>query len=556
VTSPGEALAAWPALAGGEIPARLRYELGVWGKLPGSRADYKWIAATPSFAGQNRSLEKELQLGSEDVPRKATYWRSLGEAAFAMVCYPSASVDAGGRSSFLEKQVLSWRRPAEVPAAIGALALLPQVAQASASVWQGRRTQSWSEDDDSTLVLASESHGPLQVSAEALAATAAAGLDELGRTVREEALAELYAHLLAGYRAVPLSPGLEAPLGPAALAALLLPLPQRIADGLSLAGWLPSQRISDPGELRRCWDATLGGTTLPPLPTVVPASELREKGRALARAVLAKDPAPLQPRPVRPAAVQEGRRSIQLAMWGPSLAGKTALLAQLYLGDQEGDWEAKPAGKSQEFFDHMRTQILSNRFFPPASSQSAEQIELRFLHRRTGVEILLWLEDRAGSESESLTEPVRKHLAAADGLLLLFDPQMQGAKLHTQVWQALEHLGGARERNGKDDRPIAVCLSKADLLIRTLDDLRSAREDPNGFVRRNDRMQLARLLDRFCTNHHFFPVSAAGLRTRYGVVESVVFYDEALQPRLAPGGSPLNVMKPFAWLLDQVMSRT
>lgn len=553
MTSSGDALAGWPALEGGEIPTRIRYELGVWGKLPGSHADYKWIATTSSFAGQNRALEKELQLGSEDVPRRATHWRSLGEAAFAVVCYPSESVDASGRSSFLEKQVLSWR-PAGVPAAIGALALLPQVAQADASVWQGRRTQSWSEDNDSTLVLGPESQAPLQVSAETLAATAAAGLEELGRTVREEALAELYAHLLAGYRAVPLS-GLEAPLGPAALAALLLPLPRRIADGLSLAGWLPSQRIPDPVELRRCWDATLGGTTLPPLPAVMPASELRQKGLELARAVLARDPASVQPRPVRPVAVQGERRSIQLAMWGPSSAGKTALLAQLYLADPEGDWEAKPADKSQKFFDDMRARIRSTRSFPPATSLTPEPIEYRFLHRRTGLEILLRLEDRAGSESVSLTEAVRQHLAAADGLLLLFDPRVQGDALHTQIWRALEHLGGTRERNGKDDRPIAVCLSKADLLIRTLDDLRSAREDPDGFVRRNDRMQLARLLDRFCINYRLFPVSAAGLRAQYGVVESVVFYDEALRPRLAPGGSPLNVMKPFAWLLDEVVSR-
>jgi len=544
---PAAALTAWPALAGGNIPSRISYERGVWGKLPGSRADYKWIATTSYFTRQARAVDKELPLGSEDTPRKATHWRSLGDVSLAVVCYPSNSTDASGRSSFLEKQVFSWRRPDDVPAAVGALALLPQVALADASVWSERHA--WSEDDDSTLTLASESHSPLQISTEILSATIATGLDELGRTVREEALADFYAHLLAGHRAVPLA-GLEAPLGPAALAALLLPLPRSVADSLSLAGWLPSQRISDLAELQRCWNGALAGTASPPKPAREPGPEHREKGRLLARAILARDPVAIEPRPIRTASVQ-GRRLIQIAMWGPSSAGKTALLVQLYLSDQEGDWEAIPTEKSQKFFDDMRERILLKRSFPPATPVAGEQIELRFSHRYTKREVLLRLKDQAGNETVSLTEPIRQNLSEADGLLLLFDQQAQGNRLQTQLWRALDF----EERIAKDPRPIAVCLSKADLLIRTLDDLQSVRADPVPFFRRHDRMELTKLLERYCEIYRLFPVSAAGLRVQHGIVESVVFYDETLNPRLAPGGSPLNVMAPFNWLLDQVVSR-
>jgi hypothetical protein len=553
-------LPAWPALSGVMLPSRISYERGVWGKLNGARADYKWIATTPSFTAGNEGLEKELQLGSEDTPRKATHWRSLGEQGLAVACYLSPSTDASGRSSFLEKQVFAWRHRADVPAALGALALLPRVARTDAAIWLDRRTHSWSEDDDSTLVLTPEEHEPLSVDLQELAATAAAGLAELGRTVSEEALTHFYAHLLAEHRGVSLGK-LQAPLSPEALAALLLPLPRPLADRLSLAGWLPSQRIPDPTELRRCWNGTLGGLSLPPPPPEEPSRELREKARALAQSILTGNPALVSPRLARPAAA--GRRPLQIALWGTASAGKTALLAQLYLGNPAGDpdpqqnnWESFPAATSQKFFDDMRSLMRSDHLFPPATV-AAEPIEYLFRHRRTHVEVLLRLVDRGGRESQKLSEDMRRHLKDADGLMLLFDPFAQGPRLHEQIWRTLEHLKteASGEQSASDDRPVAVCLSKADLLIRTVDDLHWARTDPDEFVRRYEHMNLKELLHKFRGNYRFFPISAAGFRVEYGVVESVVFYDENLHPRLAPGGTPLNVMSPFSWLLDQVVAR-
>jgi hypothetical protein len=548
VTSLSRALAAWPALEGGSLPPPISYERGVWGKIPGSPSDYKWIATTPSFPGGDLHLEKQLLLGSEDAPRKATHWRSLGDLCLAMATYPSRSTDATGRSGFLEKQVFAWRRT-ETPAALGALALLPRIAQTDAGVWWDRSAQSWMSDDD-TLVLFPQDHEPLDVSMESLEAAVETGLAELGRAVSEGALASLYAHLLAGHRAVPLT-GLDAPLGPEALAVLLLPLPREVADSLSLAGWLPSQRIANPGEIRSCWNATLGGDSALTL-AAVPAPEHQERGRKLARAVFSGNPARMSSRPSR-VVPAPGQTPIQLALWGASAAGKTALLAQLYLanlGKRASEWDAYPAPRSGKFFKDMRMWISTSRKFPPASTLTPEPVEYRFLHRPTGVEVPLRLEDRAGSESSELSEPMRQHLIAANGLVLLFDPTTQGDALHGQVLSALESLN--RDRTGKDPRPIAVCLSKADLLIETVEDLRRASEDPDGFVRRHEQMGLAALLDHYCSNYRFFPVSAAGVRVRYGVVESVVFYDNDLRPRIGPGGSPINVMAPFAWLLSEV----
>jgi hypothetical protein len=103
------------------------------------------------------------------------------------------------------------------------------------------------------------------------------------------------------------------------------------------------------------------------------------------------------------------------------------------------------------------------------------------------------------------------------------------------------------------DRPVAVCVSKADELIDSPAALRRAIADPDGFVRGLRQMSsLVRGVERRCNNMRLFPVSAAGLRLRFGVVERVVFYDEIFRPRLAPGGEAVNVMAPFTWLLGQV----
>lgn len=559
--TPDSRLPAWPALDAGDhpLPQRLGYERAVWGKLHGSPSDYRWIAASPSFAPGLQNIERELLLGIEDAPEQATHWRNTGEHCFAMACYPSRAVDASGRTGFLEKQILAWRRPPEVPAALGALLLLPRIAQADDGVWWGRTALSrWSEDD--TLSMTPEDHPPVLVTPEALGEAVSRGTAELRVALPQDALADLYAHLLAGHRGVPLA-GRTAPLGPEAVAALLLPLPRAIADSLSVAGWLPSRRLPDLNDLQRCWNLVLGGATLPPAPPVSPSPGQRRQASLLAQAILANDPGVLAESPTPaapPVAVNGGSPPIRLAMWGPSSAGKTALLARLYLDDEEKiAWDVFPTATSLQFIQDMRNHMRTSNAFPPATTAAVEQIEYQFRHREIGTEASLRLEDRAGSESEKLSDSIRAQLTEAQGLVLVFDPLAEGPALESQVWRTLEHVHVASGRGmRKDPRPIAVCVTKADVLIETIDDLRSARTDPDGFVRRHDRMGLVKALDRLCENYKLFPVSAAGIRVRHGVLEPVVFYDEALRPRLCPGGSPLNVKAPFVWLLDQVTSRS
>jgi hypothetical protein len=558
--SDGGTFTAWPALGLEEVslPGQLNYERAVWGKPRGSRSDFRWLAATLSFgAGKRGDLPRELHLGTEDLPVAATHWRSLGDVHYALSCYPSRATDAAGRTSFLEKQVLEWRRPAGLPAALGALLLLPRAASLDDSVWWERHTgPRWSAEDDVTLSLASDEDAPAVPAGVAdLEAAIARGIAGIAAQVSEPALAELYAALLAGERAIPLR-WLERPLPAESVAALLLPLPRKLADGLSIAGWLPARRVPDTAELRRCWDLVLGGPALPPPGAAAPAHEQAEQALAMARALLAGNPSLLGgAAAAAPERASGGTEApIELAMWGPSSSGKTALLAKLYIDCDAGDWEIFPTQSSLKFIQDMREHMRTRNAFPPATAAGlVEKIEYLFRHRRTGAAASLRMEDRAGAYSENLSDELKASLGRAAGLVLLFDPLSEGATLESQVWRTLEQVHIASRRGvRKDDRPIAVCVSKADVLIESPEDLRRAQEDPQGFVREHDRMGLRRALDRFCSNYRLFPVSAAGVRLHRGLVDFRVFYDEKLAPRICAGSQPLNLMQPFSWLLDQV----
>jgi hypothetical protein len=551
----------WPALdlEGHDLPAPLTYERGVWGKVHGAPSDFHWIAATPGLTAPDKRLERELALGPEDAPCAATLWRTLGDTCYAIGLLPSLASDAAGRSGFLEKQVVEWRRPPEVPAALGALVLLTLAGRLETTRWDAPRSDvRWSQDDSLDVL----ETPPLPVTASAIEAAIDAGRRALRDAVPEYALTAFYAALLAGNRAVCLR-GLTAPLPPAAVAALLLPLPRAIADALSIAGWLPSTRLtaSDVEDVRRCWELVLGGTTAPPEGEAVPATgDQLQQAREMAGRLLDEIPLPATSASAAPAATTV--KPIEIALWGPSAAGKTALLAKLFLeaGDDE-TWDVFPTEQSLGFIRTMRERMRTENLFPKATAVTrAEEIRYIFTHRKSGVRSFLQLEDRAGAESEDVAnetisgkESLRARLAAANGLVLLFDPLSDEGLLEARVADTLELLNVFSDHSGrKEERPIAVCVSKADVLIDTAKDLQRAIDAPHDFVRERLALALVRPLDRYCTNYRLFPVSAAGTRLRRGLIEPTVFLDEGFVSRICPGSRPFNLMAPFSWILSQV----
>jgi hypothetical protein len=558
-----EARLPWSAIDAGNdrLPDRIEYERGVWGKAHGASSDYRWIARTPDLEAAKRQFARELPLAGEDAPVAATLWRVLGNTCYAIGLQASSAQDTSGRSGFVEKQIMEWQRSPEVPAILGALLLLPIAAQREAQdLWDQGTDSRWSEDN---YVMNLPPSAPVLLTSNAIDEAVADGLRRLAEATTEEALAELYALLLAGNRGVPLR-GLASPLPPTALAALLLPLPRNLTDTLSVAGWLPSTWLSASGlqDVRQSWNLVLGGAT--PISTkgfVEPTPEMFRQAREMAGSVFANVPAGTTSS-VIPRKPEAAGRTVQLALWGPAASGKTALIAELFLDDMGGDpnWEIFPTERSIAFVQAMRERIRTGNSFPKATSVGqVEGIEYHFKHRQSGATASLQLEDRAGQDSIDVAEnkeegvSFKQRLGSADGVVLLFDALADGSQLESRVARTLELLYVASGRVGRrDERPIAVCISKADALVQTPADFRRAVQQPDDFVREQLDPGLLAMLGRYCDRYRLFPVSAAGVRLRYGAIEPVVFIDENLQPRICPGGRPFNLKAPFTWLLDEL----
>jgi len=578
----------WPALADlagdGErtaLPATLTASRAVWGKVHGAASDYRWIAFTPPFDPRPTPLSRQLACGREDAPASFPAWRTLTRGHFAVAGYPSRAIDGSGRSGFLEKQVLLWSRPEGVPAALGALLLGPAAAASTDAVWWERQGEvDWSDPDAILSLSEAEGRVEVPVGGEGLGAAIEgaieAGRRALVRLTSEEVLGRFYADLVAGRRPAFLD-GLAEPLPAEALAVLLLPLPRPLADGLSLAGWLPATRPTRE-EVGGDWDgvATSGPLASQGEPEARPDEEALARGRELARILLTlESPAGAGPSGVRPSGPgPSGRKEggddsdgFHLALWGPSSAGKTVLLAQLYdqAVQQPSGWKIWSTEKAQAFVDTMRRRIRMENIFPVATAIGATE-PLRFTFEKEAadgaprIRAHLDLEDRAGVRYEELDEEALQALTGADGVILLFDPQRDGAALDFEVRRTLDRLQvlrqGAVSGGGADPRPMAFCLSKADLLIKTPEDLARATAEPDAFVR--ERLLAERapdllpFLDLHCERYRFFPISAVGLRLSWGAVEPVVFYDESLTSRILPGGRSFNLLEPFTWVLGQL----
>ena len=250
---------------------------------------------------------------------------------------------------------------------------------------------------------------------------------------------------------------------------------------------------------------------------------------------------------------------IPLAIWGPSSAGKTVLLAQLYLEiqSQGGEWTIRPTAESLKFIDRMQEWRVNNRFPPATPVGEPDRIVYVFHNQRTGVRASLQVEDRAGTDYEKQEPEARRRLNAAAGLVLLVDPFREQRHLQLELRRLMDTMYVEREdARGRDPRPIAVCISKADVLIESPSDLERARLDPDGFVRDRDCWNLVPLLERFCGNYRLFPVSGVGVNLNFGVVEPNIFYDESFRFRVGNRGIPFNLLAPFSWLIARITDNT
>jgi hypothetical protein len=264
----------YPVFAGLALPQPLPFERAIWGKVDGARSDFRWIARSPGFQGHKQHVQKELTIGSEEQPQKAPFWRWCERTGcyYALSCYQSRARDIDDRSGFMEKQIIEWR-PNGLPAVLGALLLLPEVAKFDDNLAvSGALDPGWT---DLTFSLGLKSE-PVEATAEGLIAALENGRRELLK-FPDELLVQFFQDLAAGSSKALLA-STEGPVAPEALAVLLLALPRERADQTSLAGWIPSKN-TDTNALRS-WD----GLVCDPNQRPASPGELSADGKSYSKA--------------------------------------------------------------------------------------------------------------------------------------------------------------------------------------------------------------------------------------------------------------------------------
>jgi hypothetical protein len=242
-----------------------------------------------------------------------------------------------------------------------------------------------------------------------------------------------------------------------------------------------------------------------------------------------------------------------IAVWGPSLSGKTALLAYLLHAGGDRSWDVNPASReSFPFVDAMRNHLQQGRFPAPTAPGYVDKVIYRLKHLPSGVQAVVSVDDRAGGKWIALGDEEQQVLSGADGLVILVDPHSPSLVLDQQIRTMLERLQVAAD-HAEEKRPVAICVSKSDMLLDSSADYAEATADPDRFVltrlRQHIGPDLTRVLAARCPTHRFFPVSAVGVRLQFGLARPAVLLDENLTPRVTALGRSLNLMAPFEWIL-------
>ena len=435
------------------------------------------VSATSGLLRRLSEVEELVDLGGEDLPIEAYFWRPRGSACYAFSCsWEESDSESEGR---LRKRVVEWRRPKSMPAVLGALALLPTVEPSHDSVSQ---PASGAEGGQKLAPVDLGRPESVVLSLTEIEAGIERAIQEIRGATQREALARFYAGLLSGSRGQALE-GIEAPLSSAATAALLLPLARDIADELAVAGWVPSTTVE--AAWLESWGAVLGGGGASRRRQMLALTEpAMETGSRLADSLWRNDPRALYAeRSERPAG-PTGGTELQIGIWGASGAGKTMLLARLVdlcdRSQKTNDLSLSIGAEAQEFAEAQGRQLKVENRFPPGTAKGFfEQLVYRVAHPRFDVPVVLRVEDRAGSYSEEREPASQRRLFESDCLLFVVDPKRHVGMARLEIVNSLRDLALRLESSGGlKSRPCAVCVSKADLFIETLDHYEVANERP------------------------------------------------------------------------------
>lgn len=268
----------WPALSQvSSLPeSSFDYQHGIYGKVDNAETDFRWLATSSSFTSHRSELHLRFNPRPESVLHIPLWWQFDGWY-YASFCYPSAGADKTGRPS-KEAQVLGWK-PREGQVALGALALLTAAAEFLPIDWP-----EWGKDSNwkNETHIKNISKTRVTMSSTKLEDAAGHGIRELA-LIPEQILRDFYRSLLAR-RWPALLTGLDKPLGPQALAVLLLPLKPDECRGLCLAGWETEWSGWSGLACRRPLETQSAALAAPVPP------DIEDRAALIAKAIRANDP--------------------------------------------------------------------------------------------------------------------------------------------------------------------------------------------------------------------------------------------------------------------------
>jgi len=240
-----------------------------------------------------------------------------------------------------------------------------------------------------------------------------------------------------------------------------------------------------------------------------------------------------------------------IAIWGLPGSGKTTLIGMLRLESENsrGEWEVQRQSEATPSMEALIRQLADGQFPAATPVGTLDTFQYRVIHRPTGRVYSMSLTDMPGKDWAERSPAARETFRQARGLVFLFEPNATREQMMHGM-EALDAFAGVVH----DDRPVALCLCKADLNINSRGSLNQAKNEPDFFVRRAcPDLKLDEVFGRF-RSRRLFPVSAVGVRSVGGGVETASFYDQNLEVRFQPGAERL-LMAPFAWLFSELEKR-
>lgn len=570
-------LLALPALKNWNTDAipLLGYEIGLWGKIEGSTDDYKIIAASKSFNLDNIDFINKFYFGDGEHLKKSSVflWKPIGDTITVASISMSARKDSSNRPSLQILILTSKISTKVIPAPIQALVLLPLLRKKQRLLNSTRGLINLAPDDEEQTSrirsISGSNHQDISIKPKKLLSSFAVGINYFHSQIKETQLTDLYGALLEGVTAH-LS---EAEKYPEEVVGTLLSfLTPVMANSFSIIERLPSINY-DTKKIEKNWAIILDKTDLETSDIQI-SRNIKQEVNKISTSLMSFKLAVSSPDKPNNQIENDPKQSlkentIKLSLWGPPSAGKTVFVSQLYWQgvDSHSDWDIRLlTSDSKQYMSMMYQNIQNNNKFPLGTNVGHDnKIEFLIINEAEDIQATLFIEDRAGAhysgEAEStegnlkLEDNIVEILKQSNGLIFLFDPSRKKSVLYNEVWNTMQtlqlELSGGRK---KIQIPVAVCLTKADNEIDSLEKLNFALSDPDTFVREYAETSLIELLDKYCENYSLFPVSSVGIKVTDYQVEPIVFYDDGLESRVVPNEETktINLISPFIWLIDNL----